>query len=100
MVNGMPAKASWKASDIPRRGNLFIAGLNATEAFLEEGGSNLSVSKCCPIARCRKLSVLDIYIFSRLSAWDYRPDAQLRRRLKEVTQECRLISGSNAGTIV
>lgn len=70
---------------------------------LAEGGSNLSGGQKQRLAIARAVvKKPDIYIFDdSFSALDYRTDAQLRKRLKEVTQDATvLIVAQRVGTIM
>lgn len=70
---------------------------------LAEGGSNLSGGQKQRLAIARAVvKKPDIYIFDdSFSALDYKTDAQLRKRLKEVTQDATvLIVAQRVGTIM
>lgn len=70
---------------------------------LAEGGSNLSGGQKQRLAIARAVvKQPDIYIFDdSFSALDYKTDAQLRKRLKEVTQDATvLIVAQRVGTIM
>ncbi|MGT2928744.1 ABC transporter ATP-binding protein [Streptococcus dentasini] len=73
------------------------------DTHLAEGGSNLSGGQKQRLAIARAVvKKPDIYIFDdSFSALDYRTDAELRRRLKEVTQDATvLIVAQRVGTIM
>ena len=73
------------------------------QTHLAEGGSNLSGGQKQRLSIARAVvKKPDIYIFDdSFSALDYKTDAQLRARLKEVTQEATvLIVAQRVGTIM
>lgn len=73
------------------------------ERHLAEGGSNLSGGQKQRLSIARAVvKKPDIYIFDdSFSALDYKTDAELRRRLKEVTQDATvLIVAQRVGTIM
>ena len=73
------------------------------ETHLAEGGSNLSGGQKQRLSIARAVvKEPDIYIFDdSFSALDYKTDATLRRRLKEVTQDATvLIVAQRVGTIM
>lgn len=73
------------------------------QTHLAEGGSNLSGGQKQRLSIARAVvKQPDIYIFDdSFSALDYKTDAQLRARLKEVTQEATvLIVAQRVGTIM
>ncbi|KXT74946.1 ABC transporter, ATP-binding/permease protein [Streptococcus sp. DD10] len=73
------------------------------ESFLSEGGSNLSGGQKQRLSIARAVvKKPDIFIFDdSFSALDYKTDAILRRRLKEVTQNATvLIVAQRVGTIM
>ncbi|KXT76479.1 ABC transporter ATP-binding protein [Streptococcus sp. DD12] len=81
----------------------FIQGTaNGFETHLAEGGSNLSGGQKQRLSIARALvKKPSLYIFDdSFSALDYQTDAQLRKRLKEVTQDATvLIVAQRVGTI-
>lgn len=92
-----------KASDISQAREFIHSRSERYEAFLEEGGSNLSGGQKQRLSIARAVVKRpDIYIFDdSFSALDYKTDAQLRKRLKEVTQEAAvLIVAQRVGTIM
>jgi len=92
-----------KASDISQAREFIHSRSERYEAFLEEGGSNLSGGQKQRLSIARAVVKRpDIYIFDdSFSALDYKTDAQLRKRLKEVTQEASvLIVAQRVGTIM
>ena len=92
-----------KASDISQAREFINSRSERYEAFLEEGGSNLSGGQKQRLSIARAVVKRpDIYIFDdSFSALDYKTDAQLRKRLKEVTQEAAvLIVAQRVGTIM
>lgn len=73
------------------------------ETHLAEGGSNLSGGQKQRLSIARAVvKKPDIYIFDdSFSALDYKTDAELRRRLKEVTEDATvLIVAQRVGTIM
>lgn len=73
------------------------------DTHLAEGGSNLSGGQKQRLSIARAVvKKPDIYIFDdSFSALDYKTDAELRRRLKEVTQDATvLIVAQRVGTIM
>lgn len=73
------------------------------DTYLSEGGSNLSGGQKQRLSIARAVvKKPDIYIFDdSFSALDYKTDASLRRRLKEVTQDATvLIVAQRVGTIM
>ena len=92
-----------KDSDISQAREFIHSRSERYEAFLEEGGSNLSGGQKQRLSIARAVVKRpDIYIFDdSFSALDYKTDAQLRKRLKEVTQEAAvLIVAQRVGTIM
>ena len=92
-----------KASDISQAREFIHSRSERYEAFLEEGGSNLSGGQKQRLSIARAVVKRpDIYIFDdSFSALDYKTDAQLRKWLKEVTQEAAvLIVAQRVGTIM
>ena len=92
-----------KASEISQAREFIHSRSERYEAFLEEGGSNLSGGQKQRLSIARAVVKRpDIYIFDdSFSALDYKTDAQLRKRLKEVTQEAAvLIVAQRVGTIM
>lgn len=92
-----------KASDISQAREFIHSRSERYEAFLEEGGSNLSGGQKQRLSIARAVVKRpDIYIFDdSFSALDYKTDAQLRKRLKEVTQDAAvLIVAQRVGTIM
>ena len=92
-----------KASDISQAREFIHSRSERYEAFPEEGGSNLSGGQKQRLSIARAVVKRpDIYIFDdSFSALDYKTDAQLRKRLKEVTQDAAvLIVAQRVGTIM
>lgn len=92
-----------KASEISQAREFIHSRSERYEAFLEEGGSNLSGGQKQRLSIARAVVKRpDIYIFDdSFSALDYKTDAQLRKRLKEVTQDAAvLIVAQRVGTIM
>ncbi|UUX34176.1 ABC transporter ATP-binding protein [Fundicoccus culcitae] len=78
-----------RATDVAQAKDFVHKTQEKYHAFLAEGGSNLSGGQKQRLSIARALvRTPDIYVFDdSFSALDYRTDAELRRRLKEVTQE-------------
>lgn len=78
-----------RATDVAQAKDFVHKTQEKYHAFLAEGGSNLSGGQKQRLSIARALvRTPDIYVFDdSFSALDYRTDAELRRRLKEVTKE-------------
>ncbi|SDQ15370.1 ATP-binding cassette, subfamily B, multidrug efflux pump [Streptococcus equinus] len=91
------------AADIAQAKEFIESRDNRYQTHLAEGGSNLSGGQKQRLSIARAVvKKPDIYIFDdSFSALDYKTDAQLRARLKEVTQEATvLIVAQRVGTIM
>ena len=91
------------AADIAQAKEFIESRDDRYQTHLAEGGSNLSGGQKQRLSIARAVvKKPDIYIFDdSFSALDYKTDAQLRARLKEVTQEATvLIVAQRVGTIV
>lgn len=92
-----------KASDVAQAKEFIDSKEKGYETHLSEGGSNLSGGQKQRLSIARAIvKKPDIYIFDdSFSALDYKTDAILRRRLKEVTQQSTvLIVAQRVGTIM
>ncbi|MBS4456859.1 ABC transporter ATP-binding protein [Tuanshanicoccus lijuaniae] len=92
-----------KASDVSQAKDFIHRTKERFQTHLSEGGVNLSGGQKQRLSIARAVvKEPDIYIFDdSFSALDYRTDAELRRRLKEVTQEATvLIVAQRVGTIM
>ena len=91
------------AADIAQDKEFIESRDDRYQTHLAEGGSNLSGGQKQRLSIARAVvKKPDIYIFDdSFSALDYKTDAQLRARLKEVTQEATvLIVAQRVGTIM
>lgn len=91
------------AADIAQAKEFIESRDGRYQTHLVEGGSNLSGGQKQRLSIARAVvKKPDIYIFDdSFSALDYKTDAQLRARLKEVTQEATvLIVAQRVGTIM
>lgn len=91
------------AADIAQAKEFIESRDDRYRTHLAEGGSNLSGGQKQRLSIARAVvKKPDIYIFDdSFSALDYKTDAQLRARLKEVTQEATvLIVAQRVGTIM
>lgn len=91
------------AADIAQAKEFIESRDDCYQTHLAEGGSNLSGGQKQRLSIARAVvKKPDIYIFDdSFSALDYKTDAQLRARLKEVTQEATvLIVAQRVGTIM
>ena len=92
-----------QAADVAQAKDFIESRKERFETHLAEGGSNLSGGQKQRLSIARAVvKEPDIYIFDdSFSALDYKTDATLRRRLKEVTQEATvLIVAQRVGTIM
>lgn len=92
-----------QAADVSQARDFIASRTEGYETLLAEGGSNLSGGQKQRLSIARAVvKQADIYIFDdSFSALDYKTDAELRRRLKEVTQEATvLIVAQRVGTIM
>ena len=92
-----------QAADVAQARDFIESREERFETHLAEGGSNLSGGQKQRLSIARAVvKEPDIYIFDdSFSALDYKTDATLRRRLKEVTQDATvLIVAQRVGTIM
>lgn len=92
-----------QAADVAQAKDFIESREEGFATHLAEGGSNLSGGQKQRLSIARAvIKSPDIYIFDdSFSALDYRTDAILRRRLKEVTQDATvLIVAQRVGTIM
>ena len=92
-----------QAADVAQARDFIESRKERYETHLAEGGSNLSGGQKQRLSIARAVvKEPDIYIFDdSFSALDYKTDATLRRRLKEVTQDATvLIVAQRVGTIM
>ena len=92
-----------QAADVAQAKDFIERRKERFETHLAEGGSNLSGGQKQRLSIARAVvKEPDIYIFDdSFSALDYKTDATLRRRLKEVTQDATvLIVAQRVGTIM
>ena len=92
-----------QAADVAQAKDFIESREDGFATHLAEGGSNLSGGQKQRLSIARAvIKGPDIYIFDdSFSALDYRTDAILRRRLKEVTQDATvLIVAQRVGTIM
>ena len=92
-----------QAADVAQAKDFIESREEGFATHLAEGGSNLSGGQKQRLSIARAvIKEPDIYIFDdSFSALDYRTDAILRRRLKEVTQKATvLIVAQRVGTIM
>lgn len=92
-----------QAADVAQAKDFIESRKERFETHLAEGGSNLSGGQKQRLSIARAVvKEPDIYIFDdSFSALDYKTDAILRRRLKEVTQDATvLIVAQRVGTIM
>ena len=92
-----------QAADVAQAKDFIESREEGFATHLSEGGSNLSGGQKQRLSIARAvIKGPDIYIFDdSFSALDYRTDAILRRRLKEVTQDATvLIVAQRVGTIM
>ena len=93
----------YQAADVAQAKDFIESREEGFATHLAEGGSNLSGGQKQRLSIARAvIKGPDIYIFDdSFSALDYRTDAILRRRLKEVTQDATvLIVAQRVGTIM
>ena len=96
-------KDLYQAADVAQAKDFIESREEGFATHLAEGGSNLSGGQKQRLSIARAvIKNPDIYIFDdSFSALDYRTDAILRRRLKEVTQNATvLIVAQRVGTIM
>ena len=96
-------EALHQAADVAQAKDFIESREEGFATHLAEGGSNLSGGQKQRLSIARAvIKGPDIYIFDdSFSALDYRTDAILRRRLKEVTQDATvLIVAQRVGTIM
>ncbi|MFU2222520.1 ABC transporter ATP-binding protein [Streptococcus pluranimalium] len=92
-----------EASDVAQAREFIDSREERYETHLAEGGANLSGGQKQRLSIARAIvKKPDIYIFDdSFSALDYKTDATLRRRLKEVTEDATvLIVAQRVGTIM
>ena len=92
-----------EAADVAQAKEFIESRNERYQTHLAEGGSNLSGGQKQRLSIARAVvKKPDIYIFDdSFSALDYKTDAQLRARLKEVTQDATvLIVAQRVGTIM
>ncbi|RLU43942.1 ABC transporter ATP-binding protein [Streptococcus iniae] len=92
-----------QASDVSQAKEFIESREEGYDSHLAEGGNNLSGGQKQRLSIARAVvKQLDIYIFDdSFSALDYKTDAELRKRLKEVTQNATvLIVAQRVGTIM
>lgn len=92
-----------QATDVAQASEFISSREDGYATHLAEGGSNLSGGQKQRLSIARAVvKKPDIYIFDdSFSALDYKTDAELRRRLKEVTKEATvLIIAQRVGTIM
>lgn len=92
-----------QAADVSQAKDFIESRDDAFDTLLAEGGSNLSGGQKQRLSIARAVvKKPDIYIFDdSFSALDYKTDAELRRRLKEVTKDATvLIVAQRVGTIM
>lgn len=92
-----------EATDVAQAKEFIASREEGYDTHLAEGGSNLSGGQKQRLSIARAVvKKPDIYIFDdSFSALDYKTDAELRRRLKEVTQDATvLIIAQRVGTIM
>ena len=92
-----------QAADVAQARDFIESREERFETHLAEGGNNLSGGQKQRLSIARAVvKEPDIYIFDdSFSALDYKTDATLRRRLKEVTQDATvLIVAQRVGTIM
>ena len=92
-----------QATDVAQAKEFIESKEERYDSHLAEGGSNLSGGQKQRLSIARAVVKRpDLYIFDdSFSALDYKTDATLRRRLKEVTQDATvLIVAQRVGTIM
>ncbi|MFA9492577.1 ABC transporter ATP-binding protein [Streptococcus sp. E17BB] len=92
-----------QAAQVSQAADFIASREEGYESLLAEGGSNLSGGQKQRLSIARAVvKQADIYIFDdSFSALDYKTDAEVRRRLKAVTQEATvLIVAQRVGTIM
>lgn len=92
-----------QAAQVSHAADFIASREEGYDSLLAEGGSNLSGGQKQRLSIARAVvKNADIYIFDdSFSALDYKTDAEVRRRLKEVTQEATvLIVAQRVGTIM
>lgn len=92
-----------QATDVSQAKDFIESREEGYDSHLAEGGSNLSGGQKQRLSIARAVvKKPDIYIFDdSFSALDYKTDAELRKRLKEVTQNATvLIVAQRVGTIM
>lgn len=82
-----------RASDVAQAQDFIEKTQERYRSFLAEGGNNLSGGQKQRLSIARALvKKPDIYVFDdSFSALDYKTDAELRRRLKEITTEATTV---------
>ncbi|XJS11339.1 ABC transporter ATP-binding protein [Aerococcaceae bacterium WGS1372] len=82
-----------RATDVAQASDFIHKTKERYHAFLAEGGTNLSGGQKQRLSIARAIvKEPDIYIFDdSFSALDYKTDAQLRRRLKEITTKSTVL---------
>lgn len=82
-----------RATDVAQAQDFIEQTQERYRSFLAEGGSNLSGGQKQRLSIARALvKKPDIYVFDdSFSALDYKTDAELRRRLKEITTEATTV---------
>ena len=82
-----------RASDVAQAQDFIEKTQERYHSFLAEGGNNLSGGQKQRLSIARALiKKPDIYVFDdSFSALDYKTDAELRRRLKEITTEATTV---------
>ena len=82
-----------RATDVAQAQDFIEKTQERYRSFLAEGGSNLSGGQKQRLSIARALvKKPDIYVFDdSFSALDYKTDAELRRRLKEITTEATTV---------
>ena len=82
-----------RATDVAQAKDFVEKAQERYHSFLAEGGSNLSGGQKQRLSIARALvKKPDIYVFDdSFSALDYKTDAELRRRLKEITTEATTV---------
>ncbi|MGT2887425.1 ABC transporter ATP-binding protein [Streptococcus didelphis] len=92
-----------QATDVSQAKEFIESRQEGYQTHLAEGGSNLSGGQKQRLSIARAvIKKPDIYIFDdSFSALDYKTDAELRKRLKEVTEDATvLIVAQRVGTIM
>lgn len=92
-----------QAAEVSHAADFIASRTEGFDSLLAEGGSNLSGGQKQRLSIARAVvKQADIYIFDdSFSALDYKTDAEVRRRLKDVTKEATvLIVAQRVGTIM